>query len=43
MSVTKNAELLGKESNKVKDDTVKETRRLLEENELMQNEVIYTT
>lgn len=41
MSVTKNAELQGKESNKVKDDTVKETRRLLEENEIMQNEVIY--
>lgn len=39
MSVTKNAELQSKESNKVKGDTVKETRRLLEENEQMQNEV----
>jgi hypothetical protein len=41
MSVTKNAELQSKESNKVKGDTVKETKRLLEENEQMQNEVLY--
>jgi chromosome segregation ATPase len=41
MSVTKNAELQTKESNKVKGDTVKETKRLLEENEQMQNEVLY--
>lgn len=40
MSVTKNAEILSKESNKVKGDTVKETKRLLEENEHMQNEVL---
>ena len=40
MSVTKNAEILTKESNKVKGDTVKETKRLLEENEHLQNEVI---
>ena len=39
MSVTKNAEQQSKESNKVKGDTVKETRRLLEENEHLQNEV----
>lgn len=41
MSVTKNAEQQSKESNKVKGDTVKETKRLLEENEQMQNEVSY--
>jgi chromosome segregation ATPase len=41
MSVTKNAEQQSKESNKVKGDTVKETKRLLEENEQMQNEVWY--
>ena len=40
MSFTKNAEILSKESNKVKGDTVKETKRLLEENEHMQNEVL---
>ena len=39
MSVSKNAEMQSKESNKVKGDTVKETRRLLEENEHLQNEV----
>lgn len=39
MTVSKNAELQSKESNKVKGDTVKETRRLLEENEQLQNEV----
>ena len=40
ISVTKNAEILTKESNKVKGDTVKETKRLLEENEHLQNEVL---
>ena len=39
MSVSKNAEIQSKESNKVKGDTVRETRRLLEENEQLQNEV----
>ena len=40
LSITKNAEILTKESNKVKGDTVKETKRLLEENEYLQNEVL---
>lgn len=38
-SVTKNAEILSRESNKMKTDNVKETRRLLEENEHLQDEV----
>jgi hypothetical protein len=38
-NLSKNAELQSKESNKMKGDTVKETRRLLEENEQLQNEV----
>jgi septal ring factor EnvC (AmiA/AmiB activator) len=38
-NVSNKAEILSKESNKVKGDTVKETRRLLGENELLQDEV----